>query len=213
MSTSVIFDALWARYDEWYERHRAIAESEARLVAHLLSDAPQPLIEVGVGTGYFAQKIGASAGLDPSINMLRVARKRGIPLLVAGVGERQPFRSSVFGSALIVVTLCFADSPEKLLKETYRVLRRGGVLVSCIVPADSSWGRYYANLGAKGHAFYSRARFLSRSEHEDLIARAGFLIEATMGVLRWKPWESEAVDEPGPAEGDVGFVCVKGVKP
>ncbi len=53
------------------------AENEVKPVKLMVSGAPRPILEVGVGTGYFAGRVGAEAGLDPSMKMLTVARMRG----------------------------------------------------------------------------------------------------------------------------------------
>ncbi len=211
MSTAGLFDELWHRYDEWYERNRVVAESEARLVEALVRR--RPVVEIGVGTGWFASRVSAEAGVDPSIGMLRVARRR-LPgsLLVMGVGERLPLRSRSFGTALIVVTICFADDPEALLRESARVLEPRGELVACIVPAESPWGRLYAELGRRGHPFYSRARFVTMDWLVSTVKRVGLEVEGVYGTLRAPPGEVRGVEEPGPYEPGMGFACVRAVK-
>jgi ubiquinone/menaquinone biosynthesis C-methylase UbiE len=213
VSTAPLFDRLRDRYDEWYERNRVIAENEARLVSRMMEPVGRPVVEVGVGTGFFAARLGVEAGLDPSMGMLERALKRlRGSLLVAGRGERMPFRSGYFSGVLIVVTLCFVDSPAEVLGESLRILRLGGRIVSCIVPADSSWGRHYARLASEGHPFYSAARFLSRLEHLRLLEAAGFAVEEELGVLSFKPWEAPVEEEPMPWDGDLGFICVRARK-
>jgi len=212
LSGASVFDELWARYDEWFERNRVVAESEARLVEGLVSR--RPVVEIGVGTGWFAARVSAEAGVDPSMAMLRVARRR-LPgsLLVRGVGERLPFRGASFGTALIVVTLCFVDDPQAVLAEARRVLVEGGEVVACIVPAESPWGRLYMELGRRGHPFYSRARFLTVEEALAAAETAGFKVEGVYGTLRSPPGEAVNVEEPGPYEPGMGFACLKGVNP
>ncbi len=178
----------------------------------MVTGAPRPIIEVGIGTGYFASKVEAEAGLDPSMNMLSIARMRGVELLVRGVGEAMPFRDEVFGTILIVVTLCFVDNPAEVLKESFRILRRGGVLVSCIIPRDSPWGEHYAKLGREGHPFYSKARFLTLKEHEELLRTSGFKILKSMGVLSYSPQGKSSYEEPSYNVKGKGFVCVKAIK-
>ncbi|MGB3944604.1 MAG: methyltransferase domain-containing protein, partial [Methanothrix sp.] len=56
---------------------------------------------MGVGTGRFAAPLGISVGLDPSLPMMEVARKRGV-LCVRGVAERLPFRDGAFDLLLMV---------------------------------------------------------------------------------------------------------------
>ena len=188
------------------------AENEVKLVKLMVSRAPRPILEVGVGTGYFAGKVGAEAGLDPSMKMLEIARMRGVGLLVRGVGESMPFRDEVIGTVLIVVTLCFVDDPARVLEESFRVLRMGGVLVSCIVPRDSPWGEHYTRLGFEGHPFYSKARFLTLGEHEELIRASGFEIVESMGTLSYSPFEEPRLEEPSNEVRGKGFVCVKAIK-
>jgi ubiquinone/menaquinone biosynthesis C-methylase UbiE len=188
------------------------AENEVKLVKLMVSRAPRPILEVGVGTGYFAGKVGAEAGLDPSMKMLEIARMRGVGLLVRGVGESMPFRNEVIGTVLIVVTLCFVDDPARVLEESFRVLRMGGVLVSCIVPRDSPWGEHYTRLGSEGHPFYSKARFLTLGEHEELIRASGFEIVESMGTLSYSPFEEPRLEEPSNEVRGKGFVCVKAIK-
>ncbi len=213
MSTAWLFDALGERYDRWYERHKLLAVLEATLVSRMVSKGSRPLVEVGVGTGFFASRVGAEAGIDPSMSMLGIARER-MPssLLVAGRGERLPLRSSSFGTVLIVVTLCFVDDPGEVLRESWRILKPRGSLVSCIVPGDSSWGRWYRKLGKEGHPFYSHARFLDRGEHLSLIEDAGFRVVEELGVLSFPPWGEPRLEEPRPWNGDLGFICVRALK-
>jgi ubiquinone/menaquinone biosynthesis C-methylase UbiE len=188
------------------------AENEVKLVKLMVSRAPRPILEVGVGTGYFAGRVGAEAGLDPSMKMLMVARMRRVELLVRGVGESMPFRSGVIGTVLIVVTLCFVDDPARVLQESFRVLRVGGNLVSCIVPQDTPWGYHYTKLGSEGHPFYSIARFLTLGEHEELIEASGFKITQSMGTLSYSPFEEPRLEEPSDEVKDKGFVCIKATK-
>ena len=80
-----------------------------------------PLLEVGVGTGRFAQALGIEYGVDISSGVLKFAKKREITV-VKGAGEELPFKDKVFGGVFLIVTLCFVDAPLKVLKESARVL-------------------------------------------------------------------------------------------
>ena len=209
VSTADLFDRLWGLYDEWYYRHRVIAENEVKLVKSMVHK--YPVLEVGVGTGFFAQRVGVEYGLDPSINMLFKAAERGVEV-VQGIGEQLPFRGMVFGSVLLVVTLCFVDSPSLVLAESARVVRRGGDVVACIVPRDSSWGRKYVEEAKRGHVFYSRARFYTVREVYEMMKEAGLEAVEAKGVLGFKPWERPYPEKPSSNIVDKGFVCIRGVK-
>ncbi len=209
MSTADLFNRLWELYDEWYYRHRVIAENEVKLVRSMVRK--HPVLEVGVGTGFFAWNIGAEYGIDPSINMLSKAVTRGIEV-VQGVGESLPFRDNVFGTVLLIVTLCFVDDPRRVLKESSRVAMHEGDVVACIVPRDSSWGRKYVEEAKRGHVFYSRAKFYTVDEVVSMMEAAGLNVIESKGVLGFKPWERPFPEEPSNNIIDKGFVCIKGVK-
>ena len=212
MSTAPIFDELFDRYDAWYLRNRLLAELELRTASMLVPRGGVGL-EIGVGTGFFASNLGVELGLDPSEKMLRVARRRGVEV-VRGVGELLPFRSCSVDYALVVVTICFADDPQELLREAARIVRRGGAVIACIVPRESPWGRRYAEEGRAGHPFYSAAQFFTVAEVEEMMRRAGLSIDRRIGVLSFPPGTPPRREEPredGDME-DMGFVCVRGVK-
>ena len=57
------FHRLAERYDRWFEVHRPLFLSELRLVRALFPGSG-PGLEVGVGTGRFAEALGIGLGLD-----------------------------------------------------------------------------------------------------------------------------------------------------
>ncbi len=208
MSGFEVFEELWWRYEDWFVRNVVTAENELRLLELVLKASPRPFLEVGVGSGWFASKLGVEFGLDPAVNMLRLARARGIEV-IAGVGEYLPFRDGVFGTVLIIVTLCFADNPQALFSESRRVLKVGGHLITCFIPKDSTWGSYYSS---KDSPFYRVARFYTLSDVRMLLEEAGLKIRSIWSTLRSYGPRDEAVAEE-PVEGaEGGFVCVKSVR-
>ena len=209
LSSASVFDRYAERYDAWYARNRLIAESEARAVEALGLKGFG--LEIGVGSGWFASRIGVDVGVDPAIEMLRLAKKRGIDV-VQGVGELLSFRSNVFDYVLVVVTLCFADNPLALLREAWRVVRREGRIGVCIVPLDTPWGVFYEEKKREGHVFYSVARFYTLSEVIEMLENTGFTVEGYVGVLSYSPFEKPRLEEPRWGL-KAGFTCIRAVKP
>jgi ubiquinone/menaquinone biosynthesis C-methylase UbiE len=108
-SKTCIFDSLAGVYDSWFdEQGRLIFASEVEALRQLLPLLPKPWIEVGVGSGRFAQALGIDTGLDLSSKLLEIAKNRGISVLLAK-GEEMPFQDGVLGAVFLVVTLCFLD--------------------------------------------------------------------------------------------------------
>jgi len=199
------------RYDAWFEsdRGRALFESEVRCLRRLSNRLPRPWLEVGVGTGRFAQALGIGVGVDPALRALRLAVQRGTKA-VAALGEALPFPDHAFGTVFVIVTICFADDPEGLLREARRVTSEGGVVLG-IVPAESPWGRFYADKGHRGHLFYSQARFFSVEGLNGLARRAGLRLEEATSTLLRGPGRQDLQTE-APRNGvapEAGFAVLR----
>ncbi len=213
--TAEIFEQLAERYDAWYDGEvgRVAFPVEVECLRPLVEGLPKPWLEVGVGSGRFAQALGVDVGVDIAFRPLQIARRREVIALRAD-GENLPFRNASFGAVLVVVTLCFADDPSALLQEASRVLRADGALVLGMVFADSPWGEFYRRKAELGHPFYSSAHFLTRSQTRTLLERAGFKVVAARSALRQPPSDKTLHPET-PSDGDfpdAGFVAWKAVK-
>ncbi|HXF68620.1 MAG TPA: methyltransferase domain-containing protein [Thermoflexus sp.] len=213
MSAESVFERYAARYDAWYEGPvgRGAYRSEIRALAPLLVQCPPPWLEIGVGSGRFAQALGVGFGIDPAMAPLRMAAGRGVQV-VQGIGERLPFRSGAFGGILLVVTLCFVEDPLAVLQEAHRALRSGGGLVLGMILGESPWASHYAEKGRQGHPFYSIAHFYSRKELEAWLHAAGFQIVEYRSTLFQRPDAPEIAEEearPGfhPEAGFVGILA------
>jgi len=208
LSTASVFDEYYEKYDSWYTKNIIIALNELEAVESLLNYSYKPCLEVGVGSGWFAKKVECMFGVDPSYNMLIKARKRGIEV-IQGIGESLPFRSNVFRTVLIVVTLCFVDNPTLVLKEASRIVSDNGNIIICIVPKDSPWGMYYTELAKQGHIFYSVARFYTGQELINIASNLGLRLEDCVGTLTFHPREHPLREKPKLCSGKEGFVCLK----
>ena len=159
-----VFEREASTYDAWYESPEGSALFEAELDAlrPLSSVAGSESLEVGVGSGRFAERLGIAYGVDPAIAPLRIARRRGIES-IAATGEQLPFRDSAFTAVTFVFTLCFVTDAVRTLQEAARVLRPDGVVIIGVVPADGPLGQHYQSLGRSGHRIYRYARFFDRA--------------------------------------------------
>ena len=118
------FDILASAYDAWFEEEgKLIFDIEVRAFQEVLHMLPQAWLEVGVGSGRFAQALGIETGIDPSAKLLKIAKKRGISGFLAR-GEEIFFDFETFGTVFLIVTLCFVDSPLAVLREAHRILKK-----------------------------------------------------------------------------------------
>lgn len=198
-----VFKAKAKDYDRWYIAHSALYKSELSAVSNFDCHGG---VEVGVGTGRFAAPVGIRVGVDPVREMLKLAPRE--LELVEAVGEALPMRDKAFPCALLVVTLCFVDNPAAVLREAARVAER---VVACIVPKESPWGRLYVEMGARGHPFYSRARFYTVRKVVEIAE--GMRPLRIVATLSRPPGEKEEVEEAREVSIEeaerMGFVCIE----
>ena len=211
MSESKIraFDSLAWAYDAWFEEEgRLIFALEVEALKQVLPLLPKPWIEIGIGSGRFAQALGIDVGLDPSSELLKIARNRGARVLL-GRGEETPFKDGSFGAIFFIVTLCFVDSPERILSEAARLLKSQGKVVLGLVLKESPWGQLYQREKETGHRFYRHATFYSYAEVEMLLMQTGFSIEKVASTLFQNPGKVNHIELPRQGfSADAGFAVI-----
>ncbi len=204
-----IFHELAREYDAWFDREGRLNFSiEVQAFRDILPSLPKPWLEIGVGSGRFAQALGIETGVDPSLGLAQKARRRGINTFV-GPGEQELFDEESFGTVFLIATLCFLSSPVDVLKEANRILILGGKLVLGFVLKESPWGQFYEVKKAQRHRFYRYATFYRGREVVRLLVQAGFVIEKIMSTLFQKPGEVQHVEEPKLGYfPDAGFMII-----
>jgi ubiquinone/menaquinone biosynthesis C-methylase UbiE len=115
-------------------KQRMLRERRAALVPR----AKGQVLEVGIGSGlnlpYYSIAVERLYGLDPSPQLLAIARK-GVQKaslraeLVCQSAERLPFADASFDSAVMTWTLCSIPDAGSALREIRRVLKPGGELL------------------------------------------------------------------------------------
>lgn len=203
------FETHHQRYEAWFGEH------EAAYISELL--ALRPFVpweggglEIGVGSGRFAAPLGIQVGLDPSPAMLGHAASRGIET-VEGVAENLPFTDAAFDHALVMTTICFVDSAEKMLAEAHRVLKPGGRLIIGFIDRNSDMGQNYL-AHQDTSVFYRDATFFSADEVERLLLTTGFYIASWAQTLARPLHETRTIEPLCPGRGRCAFVVVTAVK-
>jgi len=149
----------------WFTHRRRAIGDAAR--ACLAGRAGARLLDLGCGDGEVLvelSNVSPAVGLDPRINDLSLARRRGASRLVNADGDRPPFARTFDLVGLFDVVEHVEDDIGLLRRARDLVVPGGFVLLT--VPADPKlWGKYdrYA-----GH--YRR---YSRPALQDLLRRAG----------------------------------------
>jgi len=207
-----VFDAFVERYDAWFDSPfgKSAFELEKSCIASLCRNLKRPSLEIGVGTGRFAEALGIEYSVDISGKALKFAKKRGITV-VKGSGEELPFPDESFGSIFIIVTLCFVEKPEKVLEEASRVLAKDGRLILGLILKESPWALFYLKKGEAGNVFYKNATFYSFNELKVMMRKSELTIINVCSTIFQKPTEKPLRFE-APRRGyygKAGFVAVK----
>ncbi len=209
------FEAKYDKYDNWYDKFpgKKLYSLELQCLKKLASPVSKRSIEIGVGTGRFAEKLGIKFGLDPAFNPLLIAKRRGV-LVAQGDGRETPFEDDAFDQLFLIVTICFADDPQRLIDESFRILRPGGKIILGLVPKESPWGKHYLKMKEQGHFFYQYATFFTINEVFSMLDRSGFRNFTGLSTLYGPPpegFEEEKVRDE--ICKNAGFVCIEAEKP
>jgi ubiquinone/menaquinone biosynthesis C-methylase UbiE len=198
------FDQNTLDYDRWFEKHPWVYQSEILAIQQALPKDKSG-IEIGVGTGRFAEPLHIKFGVEPSANMAKMAKKRGVHIYSA-YSENLPVENESFDFALIVTTVCFISDLPKAFSEVHRILRPQGEIIVAIIDKNSTLGKKY-QAGQSSSKFYKDAHFHSTEEITELLKQAGFHDFDYWQTLT-KPDENE-IEKPLKGYGNGSFVVIK----
>jgi SAM-dependent methyltransferase len=199
------FERTWKEYDAWYDRHPALYHTELAALRKVVPSGSG--LEIGVGTGRFAAPLAVRFGLDPALNMLRLAKQRGIRV-VRGLGENLPFRDGSFDFVQIVFVLESLDDPLSFLGEAARTLRKKGAMILGLIDRDSRWGRYYARDPAESVFFHPP----TLEGILEIFRRIGLEFRGAVQTLFQPPPDIRHEEAPREGFGKGGFVVLKAIK-
>jgi ubiquinone/menaquinone biosynthesis C-methylase UbiE len=202
------YEKNWQEYDEWYDAHPAIYQSEIKALEKVMPSGRG--LEVGVGTGRLASPFSVQFGLDPSFNMLKLAKNRNINV-IQGFGENLPFKNESFHFVLIVFTIEFVDDPPRFLKEAVRTLKKDGTLILGITDRNSLWGEFYKQKAARGES-YAGFSFLTPEEVLEIFQNIDLEFEEAFQTLFRPPPDIKDIEQPKRGFGRGGFVVLKAAK-
>jgi ubiquinone/menaquinone biosynthesis C-methylase UbiE len=206
-NTSISFDQNTIDYDQWFEKHQSIYQSEILAIQQAIPENKTG-IEIGVGTGRFAAPLNIKFGVEPSENMSRIAEQRKIKVYRA-YAENLPIDKATFDFVLMVTTVCFLSDISKAFSEVYRILKANGEIILAIIDKNSKLGRKYEK-EKSSNKFYSDAHFYSTKELTALLQQSGF-----QNFQYWQTLTSlkeTEIEKPQKGFGQGSFVVIKANK-
>jgi len=93
------FEKHTIQYEDWFKENKHAYQSEINAIKDILPNFSNG-IEIGVGSGKFALPLGIKLGIEPSVEMRKIAESRGIRV-VDGVAENLPLENESFDLVFI----------------------------------------------------------------------------------------------------------------
>ena len=207
-----VFDKVAEVYDNWYEHPQGKQVFTAeRNTIDLMIPFQGLGIEIGAGTGVFAQSLQGEyrdiVCLDPSINMVSIAKKKMIHN-VLGFGDYAPFRC-VFDFAYMVTVIEFLEDPVRTLLDIQRICKQNAPFTLLFINARSSWGAFYTELGSKGDPVFQHARLYRLDEILDVFEQVEYKIYQIKGTLASDPMDLEVNSDLIDPSDEAGVIIVR----
>lgn len=194
------------KYEQWFEKNPDIFNAELKLIKDFLPKGKG--IEIGVGTGLFASKLGVKTGVEPSKAMAFIAQKRGLKTINAHA-EKLPIPQNSFNFALLITVFCFLKNPLKALSEIARILKKDSFLLIALLNKESPLVKQYSNK-KKQSSFYNNAHFYCVEDVINILERCGFSSHLIYQTLYLKNNQLQTQYKEGYNEGS--FVLIKSRK-
>ena len=155
-----VFEQYAKEYDQWFVHHHDVYKEELSRIQTAMGDIKHPSLEIGVGSGRFAQPLGIPFGLEPARLSGLLARERGIEV-IQGRSEQMPFPKHTFQTIILITALCFLDTPIETIREVGRILTPEGKLMVAFIQREGTIADTYKNDPEKCR-FLSHALLFSR---------------------------------------------------
>lgn len=201
------FDTLASEYESWFVENKVLFQSEL-LALRQVVPVDKKGVEIGIGSGIFAEPLGIRFGIDPSEKMLDYARQRGLDVHT-GVAENLPYTNESFDFVVFITTICFVNDPDQSIKEAYRILKNKGEIILAILDKETPFVKFLEKEKKKSQ-FYKHARFFSVPEIRELIEKNNFRLTQTFQTL--EDPAAGRIENPAEGFGKGSFVVIKGVK-
>lgn len=173
MSNEELFDSLAKRYDEWYKTPLGsfVDSLEFNLILkHCDKILGKRILDIGCGTGNYSVRfanLGAHVtGIDSSEEMLSMAKNKTKDSILPihfhkAEAESLPFEDDSFDLVISVNSLEFVNDQTSCFKESYRVLKKGGKAIFCVLNDESLWINTLKKQPEFANSVYKDAKFFT----------------------------------------------------
>lgn len=211
MVQTEIFNKNVEKYEKWYDDYPEVYQSELAALKEQFLKLPENIrgIEIGLGTGRFAQPLGIKEGIEPSDAMADKAIKRGIEI-IKGFAENLPYSALQFDFVLFV-TICHLNNIKDALTEAHRVLKPKGSILIGFLDKDQRVAKKYVEKRHRS-TFFANANFYTVDRIKYLLKETGFKDLEFNQTLFNDLDDIKKIQIPKQGYGEGSFVVVKATK-
>jgi ubiquinone/menaquinone biosynthesis C-methylase UbiE len=220
-----LFDQWPDKYDRWFETPigALVKKYENELLLDFLQPRPgEMILDAGCGTGVFTLNILGCGpritGLDMSQPMLRRAEQKAKGYsfrCVAGDMQYLPFSDECFDKVVSMTALEFIEDGKGAVKDLFRVVKKGGVVVVTTLNSLSPWADRRRQAADRGHSLFEQMIFRSPDDMRALVPVDGTVKTAIHFLKDDDPQKVPEIERDGKKRGlDTGaFVAARWIKP
>jgi ubiquinone/menaquinone biosynthesis C-methylase UbiE len=169
MDVAGAYDEIARIYDDEYEDAKSLAENNIlRRILKVGGFTKDRVLDLGCGTGLLMDLAPVSSdryvGVDPSSGMLEVARSKypEHTFVQSSAEHMQHLEDESFDNIVSLFgPINYAQSPDDITYETWRLLRSGGQFLHMIYSESRSGKNYILDGIDHYHKFYTRAEAMS----------------------------------------------------
>ncbi len=174
------FDKMAETYEGWFQKNNLIFKSELDAIKDIASDLSGDKIEIGVGTGNFAIALGIADGVEPSLEMGKIATSKGINVITNSAEEFTIDKQ--YDVAFMITVDCFLTDICKAFLNIKKAIKSDGHLIMAFLNIDSTFGKkWYSE--KKNHPAYIDAKFNMYTKISNQLKECGYEIVDTRQTI------------------------------
>lgn len=151
----------------------------------------KPILDIGCGFGEFGTAFGKKLdmGIDTNPDDLAVCARSGMYKNLTYADAREmPFKNNTFGSIFSISTFEHIPHPEKVLKESYRVLKPGGILFLTLETDEVDSAKIFPKIFGKSYInsfnkMFHRHSLASKTKWVKMTESTGFVVDKTQDII------------------------------